>query len=281
MIGLDERLVRASITAWLLEDAGRGDITTSCVVPSGTLGAARIEGRESLVVAGLQVAAAVFHHTGQGACKWVAEVADGATVGEGEVLARIEGPMAALLTGERTALNILQRMSGVATATQRFVKAIEGTRARIVDTRKTVPGLRIFEKYAVRVGGGRNHRFGLDDGILVKDNHVMVAGSVAEATRRAVAGAPHGLKVEVEIDDLDDLEHAISNGADAVLLDNMTPAEVARAVDVAQGRVLLEASGGVSLDNVRAYAETGVDLISVGAITHSAPAVDIALEVTI
>jgi nicotinate-nucleotide pyrophosphorylase (carboxylating) len=172
-------------------------------------------------------------------------------------------------------------VAGVAPPTARFVEAIAGTRARIIDTRKTTPGLRLLEKYAVLVAGASNHRFGLDDGILVKDNHVLAAGGVAEATRRALEGAPHGLLVEVEVRDLGEFEEAIIAGAHVVLLDNMSPEQVAQAVDRAAGRVILEASGGIELGNVRAYAEAGVDLISVGALTHSAPALDISLEVEV
>jgi nicotinate-nucleotide pyrophosphorylase (carboxylating) len=229
------------------------------------------------VICGLPVAAAVFAEAGD--VKWFPEIVEGARVDPGVVLARIEGPLRSILTGERTALNILQRLSGVATLTSRFVESVAGSRARIVDTRKTTPGLRVLEKYAVAVGGASNHRFGLDDGILVKDNHVAAAGGVGEATRRALEGAPLGLRVEVEVRDLDELEEAIEAGANIVLLDNMQPDEVASAVERASGRVLLEVSGGITLDSVSAYAATGIDLISVGALTHSAPAVDLALEV--
>jgi nicotinate-nucleotide pyrophosphorylase (carboxylating) len=276
---LDKAIVADLVTAWLTEDVGRGDVTTTAVVSPEREGRARIEARESAVIAGLPVAQEVFAQVGEGELKWVPEIEDGHRADAGSVLARIEGPLAPILIGERTALNILQRLSAIATLTRRFADAIDGTNARVVDTRKTTPGLRYLEKYAVTVGGGRNHRFGLDDGVLVKDNHIMAAGSVAEATRRAVAGAHHGLSVEVEVIDLQGLKDAIDNGADAVLLDNMTPDEVKQAVEAAGGRVLLEASGGIDLDTIRAYADAGVDIISVGALTHSAPAVDLAMEV--
>ncbi|MFP5297601.1 MAG: carboxylating nicotinate-nucleotide diphosphorylase [Actinomycetota bacterium] len=279
MTSLDPRTVAALVDAWLTEDVGRGDRTTQAVVPEDLEGRARIEAREETVVAGLNVAAEVFRQLGGESIKWLPEVADGTRVGAGGVLARIEGPLRAILTGERTALNILQRLCGVATATAEVVTLVADTGVRIVDTRKTTPGLRVLEKYAVAVGGGHNHRAGLDDGILVKDNHILAAGGVGEATRRAVSEAPHGLVVEVEVTDLDGLREALDNGASAVLLDNMTPDEIRRAVQENAGRALLEASGGITRENIRSYAETGVDLISLGALTHSAPAVDLALEV--
>lgn len=271
--------VRELVRAWLAEDVGRGDRTTAAVVPEGLPGRVRFEARREGTLAGLSVAEMCFEEAGAGAIKFIAESQDGNGFRAGDVLARVEGPLGKILTVERTALNILQRLSGVATVTARYVAEIEGTGARIVDTRKTTPGLRTLEKYAVRVGGGVNHRSGLDDGILVKDNHIAAAGGVEAATRRAVEGAPHGLTVEVEVTDLEEMDVAIASGAHAVLLDNMDPDQVRAAVERAAGRVLLEASGGITLDNVRAYAETGVDLISIGALTHSAPAVDIALEV--
>lgn len=276
---LDHRTVRAAVSAWLAEDVGRGDRTTEAVVDPRAEGHARIEARQEAVIAGLDVAAEVFRQVGP--VKWVAEIEDGDMVGAKDVIARIEGSLATILTAERTALNILQRMSAVATITRSAAEAIAGTNAKVVDTRKTTPGLRVLEKYAVRVGGGHNHRSGLDDGILVKDNHIMAAGSVAEATRRAVAAAPHGLVIEVEVTDLDGLRDAIDNGATAVLLDNMTPEQVREAVGFAAGRVILEASGGITGENIRSYAEAGVDLISLGALTHSAPSVDLALEIEV
>lgn len=279
MNNLDPNLIRTAVRAWLAEDVGRGDRTTAAVVPGSLMGRARLEGRAEGVVAGLGVAALCFEEGSAGAVKFIAERDDGEVFGPGDDLARVEGPLAPILTIERTALNVLQRLSGVATLTARFVKECDGTGAQVIDTRKTTPGLRAFEKYAVVVGGGKNHRGGLDDGILVKDNHITAAGGVEAATRRALEGAPYGLFVEVEVADLVQLETAIAAGADAVLLDNMTPDEVAAAVEVAAGRVRLEASGGITLDNIRAFATAGVDTISIGALTHSAPSIDIALEV--
>ncbi|MEA2460033.1 MAG: hypothetical protein QOH90_210 [Actinomycetota bacterium] len=276
-MSLDPSQIQDSVRRFLAEDIGRGDHTTASVVPASLPGRARIEARAGAVVAGMEVARACFSELGD--VDWRPLVADGDRVEPGDALVRLEGSLAVILTAERTALNLLQRLSGVATITALFVDAIEGTSARIVDTRKTTPGLRIFEKYAVRCGGGSNHRFGLDDGILIKDNHIAAVGNVAEAVERARRGIPHGLKVEVEVTDLHQLDEALSAGADAVLLDNMTPEMVGDAVKRAGGKVLLEASGGMSLDTVRSYALAGVDLISVGALTHSAPSIDLSLEV--
>lgn len=275
--GFDPTYLRELARAWLAEDVGRGDRTSAAVVPVDMQGRARIEARADGVIAGLPVADAVFAQLGD--CKCFPEVSEGTRARAGDVLARVEGHMRTILAAERTALNVLQRLSGIATVTARYVQAVAGTSARIVDTRKTTPGLRMLEKYAVTAGGGSNHRYGLDDGILVKDNHISAAGGVHEATRRAVEGASLGLLVEVEVGDVKELEEAIDAGAHAVLLDNMTPDEVASAVEIAAGRVILEASGGIDLENVKEYAEAGVDLISVGALTHSAPALDASLEV--
>jgi nicotinate-nucleotide pyrophosphorylase (carboxylating) len=280
-VEIDRLQLESMVTAWLEEDVGHGDVTSAAVIPEGTHGNARIEAREQAVVAGLVAAQACFEVVSSGALKWTSLVSDGDEVTAGDVLARIEGPLAAILTAERTALNLLGHLSGIATLARRFSKEMEGTAATIVDTRKTTPGLRLLEKQAVRAGGASNHRFGLDDGVLIKDNHVAAAGGVAEAVARARKAVPHGLKVEVEVATLDELDEAVSAGADVVLLDNMDPATVAAAVKRATGNVLLEASGGVTLANARAYAETGVDLISVGALTHSAPNVDVALEVEV
>ena len=266
------------VELFLDEDIGHGDVTTKAVVPAGATGRARIEAREAFTVAGLEPARLSFHLLDPDV-SWHPAAEEGTRVTGGGVIARLEGSLSAILMGERTALNLLARLSAVATLTARFVDAISGTPARIVDTRKTTPGLRSLEKAAVRAGGGRNHRFGLDDGILIKDNHVKAAGGVGEAVERARNGAPHGLVVEVEVTDIRELDEALEAGAGAILLDNMDPEMVATAVERASGRVLLEASGGITLDNVRDYAETGVDLISIGALTHSAGSVDVSLEV--
>lgn len=271
--------IRTAIESFLAEDIGRGDRTTDSIVPKDATGRARVEAREPAVVAGLEVARLCFELLAPEAIKWHQQAQDGDQVEAGQVLVTIEGPLRAILTGERTALNLLARLSGTATLTRRFVNEVEGTGARVVDTRKTTPGLRALEKYAVTVGGGNNHRFGLDDGILIKDNHIAAVGSITAAVTRAKAAAPHGLNVEVEVQDLAGLEEALAAGAHIVLLDNMSPDEIRDAVSVTAGRALLEASGGIKLDNLKSYAETGVDLISVGALTHSARAIDLSLEV--
>ena len=266
------------VAFFLEEDVGQGDVTTKAVVPPGTTGRARIEAREPFTVAGLEPARLSFELLDPGV-SWIPEVDEGAAVPAGGVIARIEGSLEAILVGERTALNLLARLCAVATLTSRFVAAVAGTATEIVDTRKTTPGFRLLEKAAVRAGGGRNHRFGLDDGILIKDNHVKVAGGVGEAVARARNGGPHGLVVQVEVTTIEELDEALEAGAGAILLDNMDPQMVATAVDRVAGAVVLEASGGITLDNVRSYAETGVDRISIGALTHSAGSVDVSLEV--
>jgi nicotinate-nucleotide pyrophosphorylase (carboxylating) len=273
----DRSQIGQLIQGFLAEDIGRGDHTTSAIVPPNLIGSARIEARMGAVIAGLDVARACFDELGE--VSWRPEVADGDRVEAGAVLARIEGSLAVILTAERTALNLLQRLSGVATVTSLYVYEIRGTGTRIVDTRKTTPGMRILEKYAVRCGGGSNHRFGLDDGILIKDNHIAAVGGIGEAVDRTRRSIPHGLKIEVEVTDLHELDEALAAGADAVLLDNMSPDLVREAVNRAGGKTLLEASGGMTLETVRDYAQAGVDLISVGALTHSAPSIDLALEV--
>jgi nicotinate-nucleotide pyrophosphorylase (carboxylating) len=279
MIDMNRRQLTKLIERFVAEDVGRGDITTSAVVPSDVVGRARIEAREPGVVGGLAAAQMCFEVVADAPVVWDGHVTDGQHVAAGDTLAHVSGPLGAILTAERTALNLLGRLSGIATLTARYVDAVAGTAARIVDTRKTTPGLRILEKHAVRMGGGHNHRFGLDDGILIKDNHIVAAGSVTEAVARARAAAPHGFTVEVEVTSLEELDEALAAGADAVLLDNMTVDVVRAAVARAGGKAVLEASGGMTLDTVRAYAEAGVDLISVGALTRSATSLDVALEV--
>lgn len=278
-VEIDRHTLEEMAARWLAEDVGRGDVTSRSVIPPDQAGVARIEAREPAVVAGIEVAHVCFDLASSGRATWHGFVADGGEVTGRDILARIEGPLGAILTAERTALNLLGHLSGIATVTRRFLKEVEGTVATIVDTRKTAPGMRLLEKAAVRAGGGSNHRFGLDDGVLIKDNHVAAVGSVEEAVERARSSVPHGLKIEVEVSDLDQLDRAVAAGADAVLLDNMDPDMIKKAVERAGGKVTLEASGGITLENVRRYAETGVDLISIGALTHSAPNVDVALEV--
>ena len=262
----------------LEEDLGlAGDLTTNAVVPPGERIAGRIAARRAGCVAGLPIAARAYAMVDPEVV-FVPLVADGALVQANGVLATVEGPARAVLTGERVALNVLGHLSGIATVTRELVDAIAHTRARIVCTRKTTPGLRALEKYAVRVGGGSNHRFGLDDAVLIKDNHIAIAGSVAEAVRRVRATVGHLVKVEVECDTLEQLDEALGCPVDAVLLDNMPPPTLRQAVARAGGRVVTEASGGITLATARTVAETGVDLLSVGWITHSAPSFDVGLD---
>ncbi len=269
---LDETLRR-----WLAEDLGRGDVTTRVSLAAGARARGTLLAKTPLVVAGLDIAARVFALLDD---RIVFEAA--CTVGDrleaGTPVARVEGPAAPLLAGERLALNLLQHLCGVATLTRTYVDAVAGTRARILDTRKTLPGLRRLEKEAVLAGGGVNHRHGLDDGILLKDNHLALGGGLEEALRRAVERRPHGLRIEVEVSSPDEAERALAAGADMLLLDNMSLADLRETVRRVDGRTPLEASGGVDLTTVRAIAETGVDFISVGRLTHSAPAADINLK---
>ena len=268
-----DRLARAALD----EDVGSRDATTEATVHLDAGAVGTFVAKQDLIVAGLDVAMHVFRAVSP-QVGWAARAREGDRFKTGDLIASVSGPARGILTGERVALNFLQRMSGVATMTQRFVQAVDGTGAKIRDTRKTTPLLRALEKRAVELGGGVPHRSGLNTGILVKDNHVRLAGSVGEATRRAVAGAG-GLLVEVEVETAEQIEEALSNGAQMILLDNFTPEAVRAAVARIGGRVPVEVSGGVKLDNVRAYAEAGPNYIAFGALTHSAPAMDISLEV--
>lgn len=273
--------IESAVRRALAEDIGRGDATTLALVPARARARARMVARVPLTVAGLDFAETAFRALAP-ALQIERLTRDGEAVLAGTTLLRLAGPARALLTAERTALNFVQRLSGVATLTARFVAAVAGTRARILDTRKTTPGWRRFEKYAVTCGGGQNHRVGLFDQILIKDNHLVALrgrkpNPIAWAVRRARAVCP-ALAVEVEADTLAQVRQAVAAGADFILLDNMPPAKLRRAVRLVAGRAQTEASGGVTLENVRVIAETGVDFISVGALTHSAPAVDIALD---
>lgn len=271
-------LIEPAVVAALREDLGTaGDRTTAAVVPADMTAHAMIVARRPGRIAGTACIGATFAALDP-AVSVVLHRPDGSDVEAGEVIATLAGPARPLLSGERTALNFLGHLSGIATVTRDLVHAIAGERARICCTRKTTPGLRALEKYAVRAGGGVNHRFGLDDGILIKDNHIAIAGGVGEAVARARRAAGHMLKIEVEVDDLDQLDEALTAEVDAVLLDNMTPEQLREAVVRAQGRVLLEASGGVTPETAPAIAASGVDLISVGWITHSAPSLDVGLD---
>ncbi len=269
-----EPLVRAA----LHEDLGRaGDVTSEAVVPSETQAAGALVTRQAGVIAGLALAELAFRLVDP-AIRFTVERPDGTRAAPGETIARIEGPARGILTAERVALNFLGHLSGVATATRAIVDAIAHTRARVACTRKTTPGLRAVEKYAVRCGGGMNHRFGLDDAILIKDNHIAIAGGIAPALQRARHAAGHLVKIEIEVDTLEQLDEVLAIGADAILLDNMPPGTLRRAVARVAGRAVTEASGGVTLATAPAIAETGVDLISAGWLTHSAAVLDIGLD---
>ncbi|HEY0458504.1 MAG TPA: carboxylating nicotinate-nucleotide diphosphorylase [Pyrinomonadaceae bacterium] len=274
--------ILASIAEFISEDLGRGDITTQACVATDVRGQGRFLAKENLVVCGLDVAEAVFIHLDEESPEIEAAAAEGDAVEAGTVFATLRGYADVLLAGERTALNLIQRMSGIATLTRQYVKAVEGTGAQIVDTRKTTPGLRMLEKYAVTIGGGKNHRLGLDDGVLIKDNHIALAGGITEAVTLAKKMVGHLHKIEVEISNWAQLREAVEAGADIVMLDNQTPEEAEKLVEMARQlnpSVLIEASGGMELDRVRAYADAGVDLISVGKLTHSARAVDISFKI--
>lgn len=267
-----DRIIRTALE----EDIGLGDITTEVTVASETQARAELVAKEDFVLSGIDVAAQVFKTVDAGV-DFEPLLQDGCQVRKGEVLAWLRGSAASLLQGERVALNLLQRMCAIATLTGRYVAAVEGTRATIVDTRKTVPGLRVLDKYSVRMGGGRNHRIGLFDGVLIKENHVAAAGGIAEAIGRAKQKLPHTLKIEIETRNFDEVEQALGAGADIIMLDNMSLDEMRSAVEMIDGRALVEASGGVNLETVGEIAATGVDIISVGALTHSIKAADISL----
>jgi len=275
---LPDLLIEPVVRAALAEDLGRaGDVTSLACVPADAELACVFATRQAGVVAGLACARLALAELDPSA-RFEALAADGTQVGAGAALARIEGNARAVLSAERTALNLLGRLCGIATLTQDFVEAVAGTKAKITDTRKTTPGLRALEKYAVRCGGGVNHRFGLDDAILIKDNHVAACGSVGEAVRRAKAFAGHLMKIEVEVDSLAQLDEALAEMPDVIMLDNFSLDDLRKAVLKTAGRVVLEASGGITLETVRAVAETGVDVISAGALTHSVSVLDIGLD---
>jgi len=279
---IERKQLRRIVSEALAEDLAYGDVTTEALVPSELEGKAAILVKRDGVLAGMDVAKEVFHQVDR-SLRFKALVKDGAKVRKRDVVATIEGKVVSMLKSERTALNFLQHLSGIATETARYVDAVAGTKAIITDTRKTIPGLRLLEKYAVRVGGGHNHRLNLGDGVLIKDNHLAILRSsgvvLGEAVKKARKGAPSTMKVEVEVESVKQAREALSAGADIIMLDNMELKDMRRVVELVHERALLEASGGITLDNVRSVAETGVDLISVGALTHSAKALDISLEV--
>jgi nicotinate-nucleotide pyrophosphorylase (carboxylating) len=278
---LNPLLIESAVRAGLLEDLSHGgDLTTDAIVPRDARAEAAFVARDAGVVAGLGCARLAFELLDAGARLTVLK-ADGERVASGETIATVEASARAVLTGERTALNLLCRLSGIASATRTLADAIAHTKARVVDTRKTIPGLRALQKYAVRCGGGGNHRFGLDDAVLIKDNHVALAGSVTEAVRRARAAVAHMVKIELEVDSLEQLREALALPIDAVLLDNMTPAQLGEAVSLVGGRFVTEASGRVDARTIVPVAETGVDLISVGWLTHGAGSLDIGLDIDV
>lgn len=273
--------VRPLIRSALDEDVGRGDITSEALFPFSLKGKAQIVAKEEGLLAGVEVAKEIFRLTSSGSMKFIHSLEDGDLVGRNRAVLIMEGGAPSILRGERVALNFLSRLSGIATLTRKYVDLIRGLEVRILDTRKTSPNLRVLEKYAVKMGGGFNHRFGLDDGILIKDNHIKICGGVGEAVRRARENLSPLLKIEVEVENLGQLEEAIAAGADIIMLDNMEKGRMREAVTRIRGQkrhILIEASGGINLENVREVAETGVDFISVGGLTHSAASLNFALE---
>ncbi|PWW33045.1 MULTISPECIES: carboxylating nicotinate-nucleotide diphosphorylase [Paenibacillus] len=277
--GYNEGLIE-SIKNWLREDVGAGDVTTSVTIPAGSQSKAVIHAKDNGIIAGITVAELVFQVVDSGLV-FTAMVKDGDAVTRGTILAEVEGSTHSLLTGERLALNLLQRMSGIATRTRTYVDALEGLSTRLVDTRKTTPGHRLLEKYAVRVGGGANHRFGLYDAVMIKDNHIKGAGGITEAVQRARAVIPHTMTIEVETENLEQVREALQAGADIIMLDNMHPDRMRKAVALIREQaphVKVEASGNVSLNTIRGIAESGVDVISVGRLTYSFESLDISLD---
>ena len=279
MDSFDLGLLRDSLLAMLREDVGSGDITAAATVPAGACARAQYRSKQALIVAGILVVQEMVKLANP-SLDFKAIVNEGESVNTGTALAEIRGSARSILTVERTTLNILQRMCGIATLTRQYVERIAGTRTRIIDTRKTVPGLRVLDKYAVTCGGGMNHRMGLFDGVLIKNNHLAFHSSAAQAIEEARRHLGHLVKIEVEVRTLDELKSAINAGADVILLDNFNPDETRKAVEINRERIPLESSGGITLETVRSFAEAGVDYISVGALTHSVKAADIHLRVT-
>ena len=273
-----KKMIEHNIKQWLAEDLGSGDITTQNIVPQGAITTAVIHAKQDGILAGNEIAQYVFQYLNP-QIKYVECKKDGETLEFGDVIAKIEGDAQTILSGERLALNLLQRLSGIATKTKEFADCIKGYSANIADTRKTTPGLRLLEKYAVTVGGGRNHRFGLYDAVMIKDNHIKVAGGILEAINKVRQSIPHTVKIEVEVESLEQVELALIGKADIIMLDNMSTELMLQAVEMIKGQALVEASGGVNLLTIENIAKTGVDIISVGAITHSVMALDISLDI--
>ncbi|WP_432775739.1 carboxylating nicotinate-nucleotide diphosphorylase [Brevibacillus gelatini] len=273
----NKRELERKIEEWLQEDIGFGDVTTLSTIPESEQGTGILYAKEAGVIAGLPIARQVFA-TVDPDLVFTAKVEEGQRVEVGQELAEVSGSVRSILSGERLALNLMQRLSGIATQTSEYVAAVAGTKARVVDTRKTTPGLRFLEKYAVRVGGGHNHRFALYDAVMIKDNHIKGAGGIAQAVAAARAAIPHTMTVEVEAESLEQVREALEAGADIIMLDNMSLETMREAVTLIDGRAVVEASGGVSLETIGNIAKTGVDVISVGALTHSVKAFDISLD---
>ncbi|MED4586847.1 carboxylating nicotinate-nucleotide diphosphorylase [Brevibacillus choshinensis] len=273
----NRRELQRKIEEWLHEDLGYGDITTMSTIPESEQGVGILYAKEEGIVAGLQIAQQVFE-TVDPDLNFTAKVEEGARVEYGQQIAEVSGSVRSILSGERLALNLMQRLSAIATKTSEYAEAVAGTKARVVDTRKTTPGMRFLEKYAVRVGGGHNHRFALYDAVMIKDNHIKGAGGIAQAVAAARAAIPHTMTVEVEAETLGQVQEALNAGADIIMLDNMSNEQMVEAVQLIAGRALVEASGGVNLETIGSIAKTGVDIISVGALTHSVKAFDISLD---
>ena len=275
---MDINILKKAIEKFLHEDIGSGDITSEATLPPDQTGTAEFVAKGSFIVCGIGTVASLVFNTQNPAIEITHASKDSCQASPGDVLLTAKGPVGDLLKAERVALNLVQRLCGIATFTSQFVEKVKPLPVRILDTRKTTPGLRMLEKYAVRAGGGYNHRFNLADGVLIKDNHIQACGSIKDAVARMREKVPHTMKIEVEASSMDQVRECLSCSVDIIMLDNMDPGMMRNAVKLADGRVLLEASGGISLDNVREVAETGVDYISIGALTHSAPACDISMR---
>ena len=275
---MDENLLKSQLEAFLAEDIGRGDITSEAIFAPDETGSARLVAREHMVAAGAGIVAARVFSAQSALIETIDPVADGTRVKPGDVMLTVSGPVIDLLKAERVALNLLQRLCGIATLTNDFVERVKDYPVRICDTRKTTPGLRMLEKYAVTAGGGKNHRFNLTDGILVKDNHIAACGSIGKAVERVRAQVPHTIRVEVETDTLEQVRECLDCGVDIIMLDNMSHEMMSNAVRLIDGKAIVEASGGVNLDTVEAAARAGVDIISIGALTHSSPSCDIGMD---
>ncbi|MDD9272059.1 carboxylating nicotinate-nucleotide diphosphorylase [Paenibacillus sp. GCM10023248] len=280
MLDINMELIRKHIRLWLEEDIGTGDVTTLTTIPLDHASKGIIHVKEDGIICGLPIAREVFAVVDP-SLRYETKVAEGSSVVKGTILAEVEGSTRSILLGERLSLNLMQRMSGIATRTREFVNALEGLPTRLVDTRKTTPGHRLLEKYAVRVGGGHNHRFGLYDAVMIKDNHIKGSGGITQAVQAARSQIPHTMKIEVEVEDFDQLQEALSAGADIIMLDNMVPAKMKEAVAIIKNKaphIVVEGSGSVTTQTIKAMAESGVDVISVGRLTYSVAALDISLD---